>query len=98
MPNQLVRDAWQDHFGNSNRHSLKNAMPQGSGIGGEPDAELVRAMNEAGGFIDDGRWEEIVRPIADRCKVSPVAMRIRLEKLGLIVRDNQQRNLAAGQK
>jgi len=49
MPNQLVRDAWQDHFGNSNRRSLRNAMPQGSGIGGEPDAELVRAMNEAGG-------------------------------------------------
>ena len=62
------------------------------------DAELVHAMNEAGRLVDDGRWEEIVRPIADRCKVSPIAMRIRLEKLGLIIRDNQQRNLAAGLK
>jgi Zn-dependent peptidase ImmA (M78 family) len=98
MPNQLVRNAWQAHFGDSNRRFLKNAMPQGPDTSGASDTEVVQAMNEAGRLVDDGRWEEIVRPIADRCKVSPIAMRIRLEKLGLIIRDNQQRNLATGPK
>jgi len=97
MPSGLVRDAWRDHFGDAMSRSLKNEMIPERSVAGASNSELVNAMNEADRRVDDGRLEEIVRPLADRCIVSPIAMRIRLEKLGLVVRENQQQKLAVGQ-
>ncbi len=47
--------------------------------------------------VDDALFEQIARPIRRRFVVSPIAMRIRLEKLGLLLREVPRQQLASGQ-
>jgi hypothetical protein len=54
----------------------------------EIDDPAIRAGTETyDRSWDDQVLEEFVRPFAKRFSVSPIAMRIRLEKLGLLLRD-----------
>jgi hypothetical protein len=53
-------------------------------------------LNEATS-LDDALFENVAKPIALRFGVSPVAMRIRLEKLGLLLRQAPRQSwLAVG--
>lgn len=96
MPKAMVLAAWCERFGNRTSRVSKprnripipeNASPTMrsvfEGIERQRDEELIR---------------DLVRPFAREFQVSLTAMRIRLEKLGLLVREEpRQQSLAVGQ-
>jgi len=94
MPRDLVIDAWQRRFGNTNARMLKRkdriALPA------EMDKEIAVAFRSFEQQRDDERMNEFARPFAQKFRVSMVAMRIRLERLGLLLREvPRQRALTA---
>ena len=94
MPKHLVIAAWQDRFGNTNARMLKRkdriALPA------EVDNEIATAFRSFDQQRDDERMNEFARPFAHKFRVSMVAMRIRLERLGLLLREvPRQRTLTA---
>ena len=65
-----------------------------------PFVEINRRRNEYGKpfgeAADDMVLDEFARPFARRFLVSPTAMRIRLEKLGLLLRTEPKQHLMKG--
>ena len=95
MPKKLVMEAWQARFGNTNARILKRknriALPA------YVDHEIAAALRTFDQQRDDEVMNEFVRPFAKKFLVSMVAMRIRLERLGLLHREvPRQRTLAEG--
>ena len=85
MPRHRVHNEWQVCLGRSRPLLLSDLRPNGR--------VMMRAqtmINEQGrsetGAVDDALFEEVAKPIARRFGVSAPAMRIRLEKLGLLLR------------
>lgn len=72
MPKSLLVAAWKEWRGNLHAVILADLPP---GIVGE-------TRNP-----DDARLDRFAKPLADRFEVSAEAMRIRLEKLGLLLRE-----------
>ena len=92
MPRKLVFRAWKREFG--------DVEPRGVvGAGGGPedyDREIEEIDPEDKQFLEklpsprdpaEMLAEEVARPLAEQFVVSPIAMRIRLEKLGLLIRE-----------
>jgi Zn-dependent peptidase ImmA (M78 family) len=93
MPRFLVVAAWQERFGNANSRILrrKNRVD----VDGIDDPDIRGAMEMFERNQDDQALQDFVRPFAEQFKVSPIAMRIRLEKLGLLHREvPRQRHMA----
>jgi hypothetical protein len=94
MPRKMVMQAWRDRFGNDHPRMIRRKGRMLSDIGekiAEEIAAAVRSFNQA---RDDEVLEHFARPFADQFLVSPAAMRIRLEKLGLLHREvPRQRSL-----
>jgi Zn-dependent peptidase ImmA (M78 family) len=86
MPKNLVIEAWHKRFGNTNprilRHMNRIALPS---YVNDEIAEVLFCSFEQQQY--EKVLKEFVRPFADKFLVSMVAMRIRLEKLGLIHRE-----------
>jgi len=95
MPRKLLLAAWRARFGNGNARILR---PQHRmEIPADADEALAAPILRMQRQLDDEAMENYVRPFAQQFKVSPVAMRIRLEKLGLLHRETpRQRSLAIG--
>jgi Zn-dependent peptidase ImmA (M78 family) len=96
MPTAMVLAAWRERFGNGKPRMLKRrnrvALPENA-------SPMIRSVFET---IERQREEklikELVRPFAQKFLVSLTAMRIRLEKLGLLLHDvPSQQSLAVGQ-
>jgi Zn-dependent peptidase ImmA (M78 family) len=85
MPRTLVRKAWCERFGNENPWVLRRAdqIPLLSDVD-EEVAEQVRFFDQE---RDQQALEDFARPFAKRFLVSPIAMRIRLERLRLLHRE-----------
>jgi uncharacterized protein DUF955 len=83
MPRRLIMQAWRNQFSNYNPRMIRRTdrivvcCDEGDEIG---MAEFERAQ-------DNEVLELFARPLAAQFLVSPVAMRIRLEKLGLLLRE-----------
>jgi hypothetical protein len=85
MPRKLVFAAWDKTFPDRKQRVLQPATPID-----HPFTEIARTecrihgvqLNES----DDQALERFARPFAETFLVSPIAMRIRLEKLGLLHR------------
>jgi Zn-dependent peptidase ImmA (M78 family) len=95
MPRNSVIETWRERFGATNARILKrkNRVNLPSDASGEM-AEVCRSINEQ---RDDEAMNEFARPFAEKYLVSMVAMRIRLERLGLLHREvPRQRSLAVG--
>jgi Zn-dependent peptidase ImmA (M78 family) len=95
MPRNSVIETWRERFGNTNARILKrkNRINLPSDASGEM-AEVCRSINEQ---RDVEAMNEFVRPFAEKFLVSMVAMRIRLERLGLLHREvPRQRSLTFG--
>jgi hypothetical protein len=99
MPRKFVFEAWQEVFPDRKQRVLKPRAPIN-----HPFVEIPRD-NQFGGFnsfsfeTDENALDRIARPLAKRFLVSPIAMRIRLEKLGLLLREvPDQRMLTGGTK
>jgi hypothetical protein len=92
MPRNLILQAWRDTFGNGHPRVLrrKNRIVLPGGAEGEI-VTAVRAFDET---RDNEAMEHFSRPFAEQFLVSPIAMRIRLERLGLLHREvPRQRSL-----
>lgn len=94
MPKNLVIAAWRERFGNAKPRILKRkkqpTVPE------DANNEIAAVIRKFEQQRDDDTLQEFVRPFAAMFKVSPAAMRIRLEKLGLLLREvPRQRSLAA---
>lgn len=84
MPRKLVIAAWDEMFPDRKPRVLQPETPIG-----HPYVEIDRMTDEFGnpiGAADDDVLDNFVRPFAEQFMVSPIAMRIRLEKLGLLHR------------
>jgi Zn-dependent peptidase ImmA (M78 family) len=96
MPRKLVMQAWRDKFGNDHPRILlqnhRNLVPC------DAHAETAKAVSDFEQSRDDDEvMEHFARPFAEQFLVSRVAMRIRLEKLGLLRREiARHQSLALG--
>jgi len=72
MPKKLVMAAWQEWQGNLDPVILSSLPPATGGGGRDPD---------------NVRLDRFAKPLAEKLEVSAEAMRIRLEKLGLLLRE-----------
>jgi Zn-dependent peptidase ImmA (M78 family) len=92
MPRKLVLQVWRDRFGDDNPRVLrrKDRMV----VPCDVDDEIAAAVRSFDQARDDEVLEHFSRPFAQQFMVSPVAMRVRLEKLGLLLREvSRQRSL-----
>jgi Zn-dependent peptidase ImmA (M78 family) len=95
MPRKLVLQVWRDRFGDDNPRVLrrKDRMV----VPCDVDDEIAAAVRSFDQARDDEVLEHFSRPFARQFMVSPVAMRVRLEKLGLLLREvPRQRALLLG--
>ena len=95
MPKDLLVAAWRERFGNANPRILRlkdrMILPE------DADEELIEAVHRLDRQREEAALNEYVRPFAENFLVSMVAMRIRLERLGLIHREaTRQKSLFAG--
>lgn len=97
MPRALLRAAWAEETGGAGAKILR---PRGRmEIPADADEPLATQLRTMWRRMDDDGLETYVRPIAQRFKVSPAAMRIRLEQLGLLHRETpRQRSLGLGRR
>ena len=95
MPRKLVMTAWDEMFPDRKPRVLRPETPIG-----HPYVEIERMTDEFGNSIgagaDDIVLENFARPLAEQFMVSPIAMRIRLEKLGLLHREVPHQRIFAG--
>jgi hypothetical protein len=95
MPRKLVMAAWDEMFPDRKPRVLRPETPIG-----HPYVEIGRMTDEFGNSIgagaDDIVLEDFARPLAEHFVVSPIAMRIRLEKLGLLHREVPQQRIFGG--
>ena len=97
MPRKLVMTAWDEMFSDRKRRVLQPRIPIN-----HPFVEVPRNDRRIGNIdlpeADDKVLDRIARPLAGRFLVSTIAMRIRLEKLGLLLREiPHQRTLVDGE-
>jgi hypothetical protein len=77
MPRKLVFAAWDEAFPDRKQRVLQPETPID-----HPFVEIARDFDES----EDQALEQFAKPFAERFLVSPIAMRIRLERLGLLHR------------
>jgi Zn-dependent peptidase ImmA (M78 family) len=83
MPRKLVFDAWQGRFGNTNPLARKKPRAEElSSLDPAAHAAFIKASRP----FDDQFMESFAAPLAEKFVVSRQAMRIRLEKIGLLRR------------
>ena len=94
MPRKLIMQAWREHFGNDHPRVLRRK--DGIVVPCDVDDDIAAAVRSFDQARDDEALELFARPFAELFLVSPIAMRIRLEKLGLLHREvPRQRSLLA---
>jgi hypothetical protein len=89
MPRRRVHDEWKECLGRTRPLLLSDLRPNGKVMMRARSMIYEQGRNEAGA-VDDALFEEVAKPIARRFGVSPQAMRLRLEKLGLLLRQAPQ--------
>ena len=96
MPRKLVFAAWDEAFPDRKRRVLAPETPAEHPFVEVPQISCSIAGHEWTESADEA-LDGIARPFAELFVVSPIAMRIRLEKLGLLMREvPHQRILGAG--
>lgn len=95
MPRKLVFAAWDAMFPDRKQRVLQPRTPIS-----HPYVEIPRIDCRIGDIdcseTDDDALDRIARPLAETFLVSPIAMRIRLEKLGLLLREVPHQRVLAG--
>ena len=95
MPRKLVFAAWEEMFPDRRQRVLQPRTPIN-----HPFIEIPRIACQIGDLdcseSDDKALDRIAQPLAELFLVSPIAMRIRLEKLGLLLRDVPRQRILVG--
>ena len=81
MPREMVQKVWKQKFGNGKPRKLKKPF---SDQFSKLDPDALRSFEVASRPFDEQSMEAFAAPFADIFKVSRQAMRIKLEKLGLL--------------
>jgi Zn-dependent peptidase ImmA (M78 family) len=85
MPRRMVAAIWGEHFPDGRQRVLQSSVANSPGF-----VEVPRLYTQIDGRdvleTDDEALERFCKPLAERFLVSPIAMRIRLEHLGLLHR------------
>jgi hypothetical protein len=89
MPRRRVHEEWKGCLGRTRPLLLSDLRPNGKVMMRAQSMIYEQGRNEARA-VDDALFEEVAKPIARRFDVSPQAMRLRLEKLGLLLRQAPQ--------
>jgi len=96
MPRRRVHDEWKDCLGRTRPLLVSDLRPNGQVMMRAQTLIYGQGRNEADA-VEDALFENVAKPIARRFGVSPAAMRIRLEKLGLLLRQApRQTSLTVG--
>lgn len=96
MPRRRVHDEWKERLGRTRPLLLSDLRPTGQVVMRAQTLIYEQGRNESAA-VDDALFESVAQPIARRFGVSPVAMRIRLERLGLLLRQPpKQTSLTVG--
>jgi hypothetical protein len=85
MPRHRVHKEWQECLGRTRPLLLSDLRPNGRVMMRAQTMIYDQGKNETGA-VDDALFDDVAKPIARRFGVSAPAMRIRLEKLGLLLR------------
>jgi Zn-dependent peptidase ImmA (M78 family) len=85
MPRRRVHEEWKECLGRTRPLLLSDLRPNGR-VMMRAQAMIYEQGRSETGAVDDALFEEVAKPIARRFGVSAPAMRIRLEKLGLLLR------------
>jgi Zn-dependent peptidase ImmA (M78 family) len=85
MPRHQVHKEWRECLGRARPLLLSDLRPNGRVMMRAQTMIYEQGRSETGA-VDDALFEEVAKPIARRFGVSAPAMRIRLEKLGLLLR------------
>ena len=95
MPRKLVFAAWDEIFPDRKQRVIAPSSPVNHPF---VEVPLVRwkLFNTVESESVDDALERVARPLAEKFLVSPIAMRIRLEKLGLLLREVPHQHLLAG--
>jgi Zn-dependent peptidase ImmA (M78 family) len=96
MPRRRIHDEWKDCLGRTRPLLVSDLRPNGQVMMRAQTLLYEQGGNEADA-VDDALFENVAKPIARRFGVSSAAMRIRLEKLGLLLRQApRQTSLTVG--
>jgi len=85
MPRKLVMQARCERFGNDHPRVLRRK--DRIVVPGDTEDEIVTAVRTFDEARDNEAMELFARPFAEQFLVSAIAMRIRLERLGLLLRE-----------
>jgi IrrE N-terminal-like domain len=96
MPRHRVYREWKECFGRTRPLLLSDLRPNGKEMTRAQSLMCDQGKSEATA-VDDALFERVAKPIAREFAVSPAAMRIWLERLGLLLRQApQQISLTCG--
>jgi Zn-dependent peptidase ImmA (M78 family) len=96
MPGYRVYNEWQQCLGRTRPLLLSDLRPNAR-VTMRAQTKIYEQGRSESDAVDDALFEEVAKPIAQRFGVSPQAMRIRLERLGLLLRQvPQQASLHMG--
>jgi hypothetical protein len=86
MPRRRVHDEWKECLGRTRPLLLSDLRPNRPVMMRAQTSIYEQDRNETAA-VDDTLFENVAKPIARRFGVSPVAMRIRLERMVLLLRE-----------
>lgn len=86
MPREMIFAAWDEFFPDRKQRVLQPEMPITHSFVEIPRRQMYGLDGIDTWEDDDEALERFCKPLAERFVVSPIAMRIRLEKLGLLHR------------
>jgi hypothetical protein len=86
MPRRRVHDEWKECLGRTRPLLLSDIRPDRHVMMRAQTSICEQGRNKTAS-LDDVPFENVAKPIARRFGVSPAAMRIRLERMGLLLRE-----------
>ncbi len=95
MPQKLVHQAWIDRFGHARPLQVKQLRPNQQ-VMRRAEEIIYRHGRSESAAVNEALLESVALPLARRFKASKPAMRIRLEKLGLLVNEAPRQRRLAG--
>ena len=96
MPRKMVFAAWDEFFPDRKQRVLQPETPIAHSFVEIPRITSLPSAISTSRKAEDEALERFCKPLAERFVVSPIAMRIRLEKLGLLHRVVPLQRLLAG--
>ena len=96
MPRKLVFTAWEEMFPDRKQRVIQPSVPVSHPFVEVARMSLILGSKPLWTESVDEALDRVAQPLAEKFLVSPIAMRIRLEKLGLLLREVPHQHLLAG--